>query len=147
MLPRFACSSARSVSGRPWERRAINESESSLFKRLRRHFRSSPRPSLARRDGRGRFASRLDETEKRGKNEPFISRGETERFARHVLSHWNRYERRIRHFAGLFVFKGLAPFSFRRFRGMFVFNDLAPLPVSPRNSPLPGRAFAHRRSS
>src|SRR6185437_65782 len=95
----------------------------------------------------GRFASRLDEAEKRGKNEPFISRGETERFARHVLSHWNRYGRRIRHFAGLFVFKGLAPFSFRRFRGMFVFNDLALLPVSPRNSPPPRARLRHRRSS
>jgi hypothetical protein len=37
-----------------------------------------------------------------------------ERFRKAGISHWNPYERRIAHFAGLFVFKGLAAFSFRR---------------------------------
>jgi hypothetical protein len=70
-----------------------------------------------------------------GQNETLISPGETKRFAGHVVSHWNRYERRIRRFAELFVFKGFAPLLFRRFHGAFVFNGLAPLFVSPE--PLP----------
>jgi hypothetical protein len=74
---------------------------------------------------RDRFPSRGGAESRQ--NEPFISPGETKRFARHAVSHWNRYERRIRRFAGLFVFKGLAPISFRRFRGVFVFNDLTPI--------------------
>ena len=132
---------------------AICESESSLFKGLRRHFRSSvlrvvdaaPKVAVSaiarssapkgRRPGPLRLA--LDEAEKRvNRNLHFAKRNQP--FRGHAVSHWNHYERRIRHFAGLFVFKGLAPFSFRRFRGMFVFNDLALLPVSPRNSPSPG---------
>src|SRR6185437_10691005 len=63
---------------------------------------------------------------KRGQNETLISPSETKRFAGHAVSHWNPYERRIRHFAGSFVFKSLAPFSFRRFHGAPVFNGLAP---------------------
>src|SRR5689334_19811503 len=58
---------------------------------------------------------------------PLISPGETKRFARRVVTHWNRYERRIKHFAGLFVFNGLTPVSFRRFHGSFLFNGLAQL--------------------
>src|SRR6185437_10033721 len=59
-----------------------------------------------------------------------ISPSETKRFATHAVSHWNPYERRIGYFAGSFVFKSLAPFSFRRFHGAPVFNGLAPLFVS-----------------
>jgi hypothetical protein len=55
---------------------------------------------------------------KNGQNETLISPGETKRFAGRVVSHWNHYGRRIRHFAGLFVFNDLSPFSFRRFRSM-----------------------------
>jgi hypothetical protein len=95
---------------------AIPESISSDFNGLRRHFRSA--------------WTRL----RNGPNEALISPGETKRFAAHALSRWNRYERRIRHFAELFVFNGLTSFSFRRFHGLFVFTDLAPLSVSPRNS-------------
>jgi hypothetical protein len=63
-----------------------------------------------------------------------ISPSETKRFAGHGVSHWNPYERRINHFAGLFVFKGLTPLSLRSFHGLFVFNALAPLLLSPRNA-------------
>jgi hypothetical protein len=62
-----------------------------------------------------------------------ISPGETNRFAPHGVSYWNPYERRIRHFAALFVFKGLALISFRRFFSAPVFSDFAPLFVSRRN--------------
>src|SRR6185312_15802660 len=74
-----------------------------------------------------RFARR------RGRKTKPISPSETKRFAGHAVSHWNPYERRIRHFAELCVFKGLASVSFRRIHGLCVFNDLAPFFVSPRN--------------
>jgi hypothetical protein len=41
-----------------------------------------------------------------------------------------------RYFAGLFVFNGLASFSFRRLHGLFVSNNLAPFFVSPLPSGL-----------
>ncbi|HXE24597.1 MAG TPA: hypothetical protein VN637_06890, partial [Roseiarcus sp.] len=112
------------------------------FNGLRRHFGPS---ATAKRhanlrggvaDAAGCFASRSVRL-KRGQNETLISRSETKRFATHAVSHWNPYERRIRHFAGSFVFKSLAPFSFRRFHGAPVFNGLAPLFVSPFADPLP----------
>jgi hypothetical protein len=53
---------------------------------------------------------------KNGQNETLISPRETKRFASRVVSRWNHYGRRISHFAVLFVFNGLNPFSFRRFR-------------------------------
>src|SRR6185437_2673069 len=53
-------------------------------------------------------------TRLKGKTNPSISPSETKRFA------------------GVFVFKGLARFSFRRFHQVFVFNDLAHRFVSPR---------------
>jgi hypothetical protein len=62
------------------------------------------------------------------------------RFAWHGVSHWNPYERRIRHFAGLFVFSDLALFSFRRFHGLFVSKDLAPLFISPFAARAPVRS-------
>src|SRR5262249_1656260 len=43
----------------------------------------------------------------------FAMRNET--FPWRGVSHWNRYGRRISHFAGSGVFKGLPPVSFRRF--------------------------------
>src|SRR6185437_16131395 len=54
-----------------------------------------------------------------------------EAFRRHAVNHWNPYGGETKHFAGLFVFKGLTPFSFRRVFESFVFNGLAPLFVSP----------------
>jgi hypothetical protein len=68
---------------------------------------------------------------KKGQNETLISPSEAKRFAAHGVSRWNPYGRRISHFAGLFVFSDLTPFSFRRFRALFVFNGLAPFFVSP----------------
>jgi hypothetical protein len=56
-----------------------------------------------------------------------------EAFRGACASDWNRYGRRISHFAGSFVFKGLATFSFRPIHGLFVFNALAPFFISPRN--------------
>jgi hypothetical protein len=50
---------------------------------------------------------------RRGKKRSF--RDETKRFAWRIVSHWNRDGHRISHFAVLFVFNGLTPFSFRRF--------------------------------
>jgi hypothetical protein len=52
---------------------------------------------------------------KRGQDETVISPRETKRFASRVVSRWNLYGRRISHFAVLFVFNGLTPFSLRRF--------------------------------
>jgi hypothetical protein len=63
---------------------------------------------------------------KNGQNETLISQCETKRFAGHVVSHCNPYQRRISHFAVLFVFNGLASFSFRRFRGMGLSRPPAP---------------------
>ena len=85
------------------------------------------RRCCARRAGSLRASTRP----KDGRNETAISPSETKRFAGHDVSHWNPYGRRIGHFAELFIFKGLTPFSFRRIHGVFVFNDLAPLFVSP----------------
>jgi len=79
---------------------------------------------------------------KNGQDEILISPSETKRFAGHAVSHWNHYDRRIRHFAGLFVFKGLAPFSFRRFHGLFIFNVLAP--IFPFAAQLPSTSQARR---
>ncbi|HXE25848.1 MAG TPA: hypothetical protein VN637_13250 [Roseiarcus sp.] len=114
-----------------------------------RNFVTPERSPLTLRvkERRGR-ASRLDEAEN-GQDEILISPSETKRFAGHAVSHWNHYDRRIRHFAGLFVFKGLAPFSFRRFHGLFIFNVLAPIFLSPRNSPRPRKPGADvgRRSA
>ena len=95
------------------------------------------------------FASRAGEAEKRA-NETAISPSETKRFAGHALSLWNPYERRIRHFAGLFVFKDLTPFSFRRIHGLFVFNDLAPFfvsPVSPKPVADPWQCGSRRKGA
>jgi hypothetical protein len=52
-----------------------------------------------------------------------VSPCEAERFARHAVSHWNPYGRRIKHFVILFVFKGLSSFWFRRFHGAPVSNN------------------------
>ncbi len=68
---------------------------------------------------------------KSSQNETVISRSETNRFASRHVSRWNPYERRISHFARLFVFSGLTPVSFRRFHGLFVSNGLAPFFISP----------------
>jgi len=107
-----------------------------------RNFVTPERSPLTLRvkERRGR-ASRLDEAEN-GQDEILISPSETKRFAGHAVSHWNHYDRRIRHFAGLFVFKGLAPFSFRRFHGLFIFNVLAP--IFPFAAQLPSTSQARR---
>ena len=63
--------------------------------------------------GPGRFSSRLDELKRRTQRTLHFAK-RNEAFRRHAVNHWNRYEPRIRHFAGLFVFKGLASFLFRR---------------------------------
>jgi hypothetical protein len=109
---------------------AANESESSLFNRLRRHFRVGAGCDLwgGGADAAGRTVSlRAARRLKDGQNGTphFAKRNET--FRAHVASHWNPYERRISDFAGSFVFKGLAPFSFRCSHGLFVFNALAPV--------------------
>jgi len=88
-----------------------------------------------------RFARR------RGRKTKPISPSETKRFAGHAVSHWNPYERRIRHFAELCVFNSLAPFSFRRFRGLFVFNGLARLVVSPESFPSAFDSGSHRAAA
>jgi hypothetical protein len=89
-----------------------------------------------------RFASCLGDAGKLPKRTAH-SPGETKRFASHGVSRWNPYERRISHFAGLFVFSDLTPFSFRRFHGLFVSNDLAPFSFRRlRGACVPGLADA-----
>jgi hypothetical protein len=112
-----------------WGKGAIRESESSLFNRLRRHFRVGAGCDLwgGGADAAGRTVSlRAARRLKDGQNGTphFAKRNET--FRTHVASHWNHYERRIRHFAELFVFKGLAPFSVRCSH-VIRFHALAPV--------------------
>jgi len=100
------------------------------------------------RTGAGRAVSLRASTRlKNRQDEALISRSETKGFAGHGVSHWNPYNRRIRHFAELFVFNSLAPFSFRRFRGLFVFNDLARLVVSPESFPSAFDSGSHRAAA
>jgi hypothetical protein len=89
-------------------------------------------------------ALRGSASQKNSQNETIISPSETKRFAGRVVSHWNPYGSRIRHFAGLFVFNDLSPFSFRRFRSM-LFRPLERRPIASRSA-LRRAALAIRHS-